>query len=198
MLCPLITSIHLVVTETKQVEISERLKRKGSKKRQTQRRWVFPTLSRMNPGTHCCKVEEDQLGNTDCCDDLKMHICKFVENLAYRFDKGFTDPMRSIHGLQAEHSCLTGRPSRIWLLVKDLTTWFYICIQFFWHKIIGYNNTKIQKIHKTWKRQVRSLMVLLARDDQYNIFACTLCSLLHLTIHCEHLSKSIKVKPHPL
>ena len=59
MLGPLKTSIHLVVSETKSVEISEILERKGSKKGQTQKRWVFPTLSRMNSGTHCCKVEED-------------------------------------------------------------------------------------------------------------------------------------------
>ena len=37
MLGPLKTSIHLVVSETKLVEISEILERKGSKKEQTQK-----------------------------------------------------------------------------------------------------------------------------------------------------------------
>lgn len=156
MLGPLKTSIHLVVSETKSVEISEILERKGSKKGQTQKRWVFPTLSRMNSGTHCCKVEEDQLGNMDSFDDLKMHTCKCVKNLAYTFYKGFTIPRGPFMDSKL----------RIWLLVKDLKTWFYICIQLLLYKIIIYNYTKIQKIHKT-QRKLRSLMVLLARDDQY-------------------------------
>ena len=78
------------MSEAEPVEISEILERKGSKKGQTQKRWVFPTLLRMNSGTHCCKAEEDQLGYMDSFDDLKMHTCKSVKNLACRFYKTFT------------------------------------------------------------------------------------------------------------
>lgn len=95
MLGPLKTSIHLVVSETKPVEISEILERKGSKKGQTQKRWVFPTLSRMNSGTHCCKVEEDQLGNMDSFDDLKMHMCKLWKIWLTHFTKG--SQSREVH-----------------------------------------------------------------------------------------------------
>lgn len=82
----------------------------------------------MNARAYCHNVEEDPPGNMDYRDDLKMHIRKCVENLAYRSYEEFTDSVKSVHGLQAKYSSLTGKPSRKWLLVKDLTTWFYICI----------------------------------------------------------------------